>query len=69
MVQKKNKRREAAFVFLAPLMSKQTAKQAGKRESAGLRVYEKYECRKISDAKRKETIIWIYRIYAKNWIV
>ena len=46
MVQKKNKRREAAFVFLAPLMSKQTAKQAGKRESAGLRVYEKYECRK-----------------------
>ncbi len=36
---KKNKRREAAFVFLALLMSKRPMKTDRKRDSAGLRIW------------------------------
>ena len=40
-MQKKNKRREAAFVFLASINEQTLAKQVSERESASLRVLQK----------------------------
>ena len=52
-MQKKNKRREATFVFLARSTSKQSAKQTIERDSAGLRVW--YNVRYKALCKYKES--------------